>query len=113
VESLPASIRLSVAGKDILLTHGSPLSPTEYLDDRTPSDRLHEIARESAASVIVTGHSHLPSARSVGNTLFVNPGSVGRPKDGNPHPCYAILEITAGGTVTASHRRIGNQVQNR
>ena len=113
MESLPASIRLSVAGKGILLTHGSPLSRTEYLDERTPYGRLCEIARESATSAIVSGHSHLPSVRSVCDTLFVNPGSVGWPRDGNPLPGYAIIEIAPGGTMTASHYRIQDRVQNR
>ena len=112
MESLPASIRLSVGGKGILLTHGSPLSRIEYLDERTPEGRLCEIARESASSAIVSGHSHLPSVRSVGNTLFVNPGSVGRPSDGNPLPGYAILEIAVDGTMTASHHRIQDRVLN-
>jgi len=113
MESLPVSIRLSVAGKGILLTHGSPLSRNEYLDERTPYERLCEIARESGSSAIVTGHSHLPSIRSVCGTLFVNPGSVGKPRDGNPLPCYAILEIARDGTMTASHHRIEEWGQNR
>lgn len=112
MESLPASIRLSVAGKGILLTHGSPLSRTEYLDERTPYERLCEIARESGSSAIVSGHSHLPSVRSVCNTLFVNPGSVGRPRDGNALPSYAIIETAPDGAMTASHHRIEDRVQN-
>jgi predicted phosphodiesterase len=113
MESLPASIRITIAGKGILLTHGSPLSRAEYLDELTPSERLCGIARESAASAIVSGHSQIPSVRSAGNTLFVNPGSVGRPGDGSPPPNYAILEIAPDGTMTASHHRIEDRVQNR
>jgi len=38
------------------------------------------------------GHTHLPMKKRFGNTLVVNPGSVGRPKHGNPQAAYAVWE---------------------
>lgn len=43
-------------------------------------------------SVILHGHSHIQFDRAVAGTRFVNPGSVGAPRLGRPHACYAILE---------------------
>ncbi len=46
----------------------------------------------AGTDIVVCGHSHQPFARTVANVLFINPGSVGRPDDGDPRACYAILE---------------------
>lgn len=90
---LPREIRLRVKGTSILVTHGSPDSLTEYLVHETPESRLQEIAENTGADIIVTGHSHLPSIRSTEGTLFVNCGSVGRTEDGDPRACYALLTL--------------------
>jgi len=41
---------------------------------------------------VVFGHTHLPWTRTVDGIRLVNAGSVGRPKDGDPRACYALLE---------------------
>jgi diadenosine tetraphosphatase ApaH/serine/threonine PP2A family protein phosphatase len=35
--------------------------------------------------------------REAAGTRFVNPGSVGRPGDGDPRAAWGVLEIAAGG----------------
>jgi exopolyphosphatase/guanosine-5'-triphosphate,3'-diphosphate pyrophosphatase len=42
---------------------------------------------------VVVGHSHEQFQRQAGGTCFVNPGSVGRPGDGNPQAAYAMLSL--------------------
>jgi putative phosphoesterase len=93
LNSLPEQRRLYAKGWKILLTHGSPASPDEHLGPDTPEDRLCELAEMANADLIICGHSHQPFARWVGNVLFVNTGSVGRPDDGDPRATYAILKI--------------------
>ncbi len=44
------------------------------------------------ADVVFCGHTHFPMIRKVGSKLFVNPGSVGQPRDGNPRASYAVWE---------------------
>ena len=39
----------------------------------------------------------LPSGRHV-----VNDGSVGKPKDGDPRACYAVLEVAGGSPLSSS-----------
>ena len=92
LRSLPEEIRLEVGGKNILLTHGSPASNEEALTPDTPDERLRELAAIKA-DVIICGHSHQAFARQVDGTWFINPGSVGRPDDGDPRTAYAILQI--------------------
>jgi putative phosphoesterase len=93
LKSLPREIRLSVRGLTLLVTHGSPDSITEYLDDGTPESRLREVASGVGARVVVTGHSHRPAAREVDGVWFVNSGSVGRSEDGDPRACYALITV--------------------
>jgi putative phosphoesterase len=93
LRSLPREIRLEVAGKRVLLTHGSPASNEEPLTPDTPIERLHELARLADADLVIFGHSHQPFVRQVNSVWFINTGSVGRPDDGDPRAAYAILHI--------------------
>jgi putative phosphoesterase len=93
LKKLPEQRRLKARGWRILLTHGSPASPDEHLSPDAPEERLGELAEMAKADVIICGHSHQPFARWVGNVLFINPGSVGRPDDGDPRAAYAILKV--------------------
>jgi diadenosine tetraphosphatase ApaH/serine/threonine PP2A family protein phosphatase len=41
-----------------------------------------------------------------GGVLFVNCGSVGKPKDGDPRASFALLELDETGEVRASIERV-------
>ncbi len=110
LRSLPRRLTIPVGNAQILLTHGSPDSVSEYLDDRTPEERLHEIACETDVDVVLSGHAHRASERRVGGILFVNAGPVGRADDGDPRACYAILEFSAK-NVSVAHHRVRYDVQ--
>jgi predicted phosphodiesterase len=77
------------AGK-ILAVHGSPRRINEYLFEDRPVSAMARMAREYPYPAILFGHTHLPYARRVGETTFVNVGSGGRPKDGDWRVCYAV-----------------------
>ncbi|MEO7432593.1 MAG: metallophosphoesterase family protein [Dokdonella sp.] len=66
---------------------------------------VHDIARididpaTSGVRVVISGHSHRPSIRDVGNVLYLNPGSAGRRRFKLP---VAVAEVTVdGAAVTA------------
>ena len=84
---------MQAGGLRVLLTHGSPTSNKEPLTPSTPEKRLRELVQTANAEVIICGHSHQPFTRKVDNVCFINTGSVGRPDDGDPRSCYAILEV--------------------
>jgi putative phosphoesterase len=104
LRSLPREKRLKVRGHHILLTHGSPASNNEALTPDTPAQYLRELIQVARAEVIVCGHSHRPFARQVDGVWFVNPGSVGRPDDGDPRAAYAILQLEPGFLQVCHHR---------
>jgi len=41
---------------------------------------------------LFVGHTHLPGKRRIRQTLVVNPGSVGQPKDGDARAAYTIWQ---------------------
>jgi putative phosphoesterase len=103
--SLPEQLRLEAQGWHALLCHASPASKKEHLTPQTPDDRLRELAEIASAPLVICGHSHQPFARQVAGTWFINTGSVGRPDDGDPRACYALLEL-APGQLAVEHRRL-------
>lgn len=104
LESLPTDIRIEIEGLRILLTHGSPASNSEHLTPFTPEKRLKELAMIARADVFLCGHSHQAFSRFVDGVWFINPGSVGRPDDGDPRASYALLDIQHDGISTTFHR---------
>lgn len=96
LKDLPEQRTIKIEGKRIILTHGSPASHTEHLRPDTPSSRLVELAEKTHADIILCGHSHQAFTKEIGGVTFINPGSVGRPDDGDPRASYAILDIREG-----------------
>jgi putative phosphoesterase len=93
LRSLPEEVKLDIAGKQLLMTHASPKSPTEHITNKTPDARLKKILADVDANVIIVGHSHEQFQRQIDGVSFVNPGSVGRPGDGNSQTAYALLSF--------------------
>ncbi len=83
---------LQTPAGDMLAVHGSPRRINEYLFEDRPASAMERMAREYPHPAILFGHTHIPYARHVGETTFVNVGSGGRPKDGDWRVCYAIVD---------------------
>ena len=96
LRSLPEKRVVEFDGLRVMMTHGSPASHTEHLRPETPDHRLAELAEMADADLVLCGHSHQAFVRRVNDVLFINPGSVGRPDDGDPRASYAILDIQDG-----------------
>lgn len=62
----------------------------EILPEHTA--RLVELATRLNTNVIVLGHTHKPFSIRVQNTLFINPGSVGRALDRDLRASHAIYD---------------------
>ncbi len=93
---VPETRRLNLDDISILMTHAGPESMEEFIGPKTPIGRLYELAEMAAADVILCGHTHLPFYKQAGRATFINPGSVGRPDDGDPRASYAVLNIDKG-----------------
>jgi predicted phosphodiesterase len=93
----------------VLLVHGSPRKMNEYLFEDRPLSSFERLAASSNADVIVFGHTHKPYVKDVDGVLFVNAGSVGKPKDLDWRACYAVLELD--GSPSAAFRRVEYDVR--
>jgi putative phosphoesterase len=93
LQELPRERRFVTRRWKVLITHGSPASEKEHIGPETPEERLRELAGMNPAQIIICGHSHRPFARLVDETWFINPGSVGRPDDGDPRASYSLLRL--------------------
>jgi putative phosphoesterase len=110
LKALPEQARLEVEGRRILLCHGSPADLGEHLWPDTPEERMGELAAMADADIVVCGHSHAPFFREVGAVTFINTGTVGRPDDGDPRACYALLELTPR-RLRVRHHRIAYDIE--
>jgi diadenosine tetraphosphatase ApaH/serine/threonine PP2A family protein phosphatase len=90
--------------------HGSPLSRDDYIVDLMDAINNFQHLPSTAIRICLYGHSHIPAIFSdigpshdfayVGkhelsarNRYFINPGSVGQPRDGDPRASFAILDL--------------------
>jgi putative phosphoesterase len=111
LRSLPEEKHLTAGGRNFLLVHASPASNEEALVQETPGERLAELNRLAVDKygrkfdAIIFGHSHQGFARLIDGAWFINTGSAGRPGDGDPRACYAVMEITAEG-IKVEHFRL-------
>ena len=103
--SLQKSYLLRTKDADIGLFHGSPEHPNEFLFPGTASARFAELAKSCSCPIIVTGHSHMPYHKQIGDTHFINPGSVGRMFDSDPSSSCAVLTLS-NAEITVTHYRI-------
>jgi putative phosphoesterase len=92
MRELPFDLRFELAGKRARLVHGSPRKVNEYLFEDKPARTFERIAAGAECDLLVFGHTHQPWIHEYGGVLFVNCGSVGKPKDGDPRGAFAILE---------------------
>jgi putative phosphoesterase len=93
---LPFDLRFEVGNTSVHLVHGSPRKVNEYLFEDKPASLYERLAGAEDADALVFGHTHKPWIREHGGVLFVNCGSVGKPKDGDPRAGFAILGDSDG-----------------
>lgn len=101
LRSLPAHLRIEFGVNTdpyhFLLVHGSPRKINEYLFDDRSDNSMIRIMENAGADIMAFGHTHKPWHKALKNKdgafrHAINIGSVGKPKDGDPRACYAILE---------------------
>ncbi len=100
LRSLPREAHVKLGSEKVHLVHGSPRRINEYLLRDRDEKTYERLAASETDDVLAFGHTHQSWQRGFGRVLFVNVGTVGRPKDGDPRAGYAIL--TAGGETEGS-----------
>lgn len=106
LRTLLPEIRFEAEGKRFRLVHGSPRRMNEYLFEDRDLRSLERIAQQADADVLIFGHTHKPWVREIEDVLFINDGSVGKPKDGDPRAAWALLTVEASKPVQVEIRRV-------
>jgi diadenosine tetraphosphatase ApaH/serine/threonine PP2A family protein phosphatase len=107
-----AALPRTLEASDVTLCHGSLRDPLwEYVTNSKSAAASLALARTSHCCA---GHTHVPSlfraapegARPgrvgydttypLAPRAFLNPGSVGQPRDGDPRAAYAVLDLALG-----------------
>lgn len=108
LDALPTSMTLEFNGKKIKFVHGSTNAINEYLlEDSSNTINVMENLKED---ILVCAHTHIPSVKSFGNKLFINDGSVGKPKIGTPNATYCILNIDKNGSTQAQIKHVSYEI---
>ena len=69
--------------------HGGPNDPTDQYIYEVSSRLFDKVDKE--IDNIVCGHAHVQQQVHFANMKFINPGSVGQPRDGDNRPAYSIF----------------------
>ena len=97
-------VELEVERKKILLVHGD--MKDVFWGKMTDAEQHNECYKQY--DFVLHGHSHVPQynevffadenseMRNKKKTVFINPGSVGQPRNHNPRAQYAILDTETG-----------------
>ena len=102
------------SGPTVTLIHGNQVLNTVYVtEDRTDAflTKMGAGVGAKPGDVVCFGHTHKPWHRVVEGVHFVNTGSVGRPKDGDPRAGYVLLDVGADGAVTVEFVRVEYDVE--
>jgi predicted phosphodiesterase len=113
---------------DILLCHGSPVDPDEYLLTPQVTEPSFQFMYEQGVKLALFGHTHLPAFYEYSpeegliadpdpmtghwfnlmldgrHYYLVNPGSVGQPRDGNPQAAFCLLDLEEKKGCISFHR---------
>ena len=103
--TLPRRRKIERNGKSLYLVHGSPFRVFDYMDshsDKHWNIMLGEAFEKIKTNVLLVGHTHVPIKKKYKGRYFVNPGSVGQPRNGKPGAFYAILNTNPFG-VSINH----------
>lgn len=86
---VPSELIITLAEEKILLTHG------HQYDIKVRLSKLEKTAVQEGVKVVVFGHSHVPFIERRNGILYLNPGSVARPRGGSVASC-AVLAMDEG-----------------
>ena len=104
MRELPFDLRFDVGPHAVHLVHGSPRKVNEYLFEDKPASLYERLAAAEDAKALVFGHTHKPWVHEYDGVLFVNCGSVGKPKDGDSRGAFAVVESGGAGVEVTIER---------
>jgi len=102
-----------VSRPTVTLLHGNHVLNTVYVHQDRTDAFLQGIGQGVGAregDLIAVGHTHIAWHRVVNGIHYVNTGSVGRPKDGDPRAGFVVVDVAAE-SVSVRFRRVEYDVE--
>jgi putative phosphoesterase len=89
LKTFEKSFTFSYRDKNFFSVHGGLKDPIdEYIHD---IDDSYFEENKFMHDILLSGHTHIPRNEVFGTKRYLNPGSVGQPRDGNPAASYLLL----------------------
>ncbi|ACD52577.1 MULTISPECIES: metallophosphoesterase family protein [Clostridium] len=104
LSNLPSSISLNIQGKKIIFVHGSPSILNQYLFENAEDTK--NIIENMEEDILVCAHTHIPSIKNFDEKMYINCGSIGKPKIGRPNLTYCLLDINELSGVKAQIKEL-------
>jgi len=86
----PSQINFEIEGLKILMNHGSPLDPNQYIYPDSDKEIL-DSSITPLFDIILIGHSHYQFIYTNMDTVLLNPGSVGQSRSTGGFADWAII----------------------
>lgn len=104
LRDLPTGGRLTTPVGRVRFFHGSPHDPEQRISLMGSDRELETLAAQLGAKVVVVAGSHVPFVRAVGDTTFVDPGSVGLSLNREPGADVALIDTTDSRLKVTLHK---------
>lgn len=104
LSELPTTLKYTFEGVNVEFVHGSTNAINEYLFE--DANNTMEIMKDFKGDILVCAHTHIPSFKKFNEKIFVNVGSVGKPKIGRPNATYCILDINGSNDINVKFREL-------
>ena len=82
-------------GKHIVMCHGH-----RYLGYGGGIDSLRYLGEQEKADVVMFGHTHVPLLEELDGRIYLNPGSISKPRQKNKIPTYTIMHMDESGNLS-------------
>lgn len=89
--NLPEKKELKISGNNFLLCHGAPWDKNEYVYPNK-FGKFRRKYLNLPFKWILQGHTHYPMIKVLPNSIVLNPGSVGQPRDGSVGAQWAMID---------------------
>lgn len=97
MRGLPTELSIKAKGKTIVVFHATPHKNNIYWTEDRPGKFFNEMAGKAGGDIMIYGHTHKPYRKDIEGRVFINAGSTGKPKDGDPRACVALVDVTEAG----------------
>lgn len=96
----PSERVIFLQDKTIFMTHGHQYMVSMDLE------RIKREARRREAQIVMHGHTHRPYVLEEDGMVFLNPGSLSRPRQAGREPSYIVMTIAENGKMDFDIRYI-------